>query len=34
MKAVMGYQEFKGNPVKAIRERAENIWDKKQGMAL
>jgi hypothetical protein len=33
MKAVMGYQEFKANPLKAIREHVENTWDKKQGMA-
>ena len=34
MKAVMGHQEFKANPLKAIRQHVENTWEKKDGMAL
>jgi hypothetical protein len=34
MKAVMGHQEFKVNPLKAIRQHVENTWEKKEGMAL
>ena len=34
MKAVMGHQEFKANPLKAIRQHVENTWEKKDGMAM
>jgi len=33
-KVVIEHQEFRSNPLKAIRERVENIWEKKRGMAL
>ena len=34
MKAVIAHEEFKANPLKAIRQHAENTWEKKEGMTL
>jgi ABC-type glutathione transport system ATPase component len=33
-RAVMEHPQFKANPLKTIREHVENVWERKEGMAL
>jgi hypothetical protein len=33
-KAVMRHPQFKENPLKAIRQHVENVWERKEGMSI
>lgn len=33
-KAVMQHPQFKENPLKAIRQHVENVWERKEGMSV